>query len=410
MKRLFLVALLSLHQSAFASIEVFFSPKGGVRDTILEHLSQAQERIDIAMYSFSDPKIVSLTKDLARNGIKVRLILNQAQRESEKSQAFEEAGIDVRYVNMVMHHKFGIIDGPLDASHEAPQATLLSGSHNWAASAENSYDEDFLLLKNEPEKILSFQAQFNLMWNKARDFEGPASDGTQSADIEAPFASIYFTSDNFKVIPFREGWSFRSAVSLQDGVAGQALIQAMDEAQESILIATAHFRRHDFYEALLRALNRGVAVKIVLDGQEFNGVAEGPEGSREHFDETLARQGAELRYKMYSRFWNHATAKQMHSKYMIVDDVRVLTGSFNWSENAELKTFENLVVLGDSEAAQYKENFEKIFSYGREDLPALLKELRATGGHQLCHFEPVSLSPQEAKTLRNAYAPGACRR
>ncbi len=396
------ICLLSVSFAAQSAVDVYFSPKGGAKNAILSELSQAQSSVNIAMYSFSDSTLINKVKELSNSGIKVRLILNQANRDKAKSMSFEESGIDVRYVNLIMHHKFAIID----------QVTLLTGSQNWSASAENSYDEDFLVFKNETEKLAAFQAEFTLMWNKSRDFMGPASDGVNLEEWEAPFASTFFTSQNFTPVFSRNTWSFKSNGELSEGVAGQAIIEAIHGAQSSIQIASAHFRRFDFYEAIKAALDRGVAVEIVLDGQEFDGKAPdevSPEDT-EHLDEVLGSLGASVKYKMYSRYWNHATAKQLHSKYMIVDEKNVLTGSFNWSENSELNTFENLISLGELEAPLYYENFEKISGYGGDDaLAAHLARVKDARGQGPCVFEPMSLTAAEVLKLRKAYAPEACR-
>ena len=53
----------------------------------------------------------------------------------------------------------------------------------------------------------------------------------------------------------------------------------------------------------------------------------------------------------------------MHNKIMIVDGVVVLTGSFNWSANAENRNDENLIVIKSVEVASlYEEEFRKVWN------------------------------------------------
>jgi phosphatidylserine/phosphatidylglycerophosphate/cardiolipin synthase-like enzyme len=100
----------------------------------------------------------------------------------------------------------------------------------------------------------------------------------------------------------------------------------------------------------------------------------------------------------------------MHSKYLVVDGSRVLTGSFNWSENAELKTFENLVRFDERAVVRaYQDNFVKVFSYQEGGFKALLESVKASSGQGPCSFAPISLSGPEIRKLRGAYARGACR-
>lgn len=409
--RFFLLVTLTLSSLAQASVAALFSPNGGIKKTIQQELSLAKDHVDIAMYSFSDAALVAQVKSLAEAGIKVRLILDSANKNKDKSAAFEAAGIDLRYVSFVMHHKFALVDGPQNGG-DTRKATLMSGSYNWASSAEYAYDEDFLVYKSEPAIILAYQAEFNALWNKAKDFGEAAPPSTEFEEFEAPVSNALFTSANFEAVKRGGSWSFRTAVALEDGVAGKSVIELIDSAETSVQVAQAHFRRRDFYEALLRALERGVKVEIVLDAQEFDAdkVEELAVDDRTHLDEDLAAKGASVKYKSYSRFWNYATAKQMHSKYLLVDGTTVLTGSFNWSENSELKTFENLVRLEeDSVARAYENNFTKIFSYQKGGFKALLESVKASSGQGPCSFAPISLSASEILKLRGAYAQGACR-
>jgi phosphatidylserine/phosphatidylglycerophosphate/cardiolipin synthase-like enzyme len=53
----------------------------------------------------------------------------------------------------------------------------------------------------------------------------------------------------------------------------------------------------------------------------------------------------------------------MHDKIMIVDGKVVLTGSFNWSNNAENENNENLLIItSTSLATTYENEFQKIWN------------------------------------------------
>jgi len=54
----------------------------------------------------------------------------------------------------------------------------------------------------------------------------------------------------------------------------------------------------------------------------------------------------------------------MHNKFAVVDDSLCITGSYNWSESAELKNDENLLVIACPELARaYKARFEILWTY-----------------------------------------------
>ncbi len=386
-----------------------FSPGGGVDAEILSRLEGVDRSVDIAMYSFSHASLVARVKALAKAGRKVRLILNAANKSADAAKAFEDAGVDVRYVTPIMHHKFAILDGPQASGDNPAQALLLTGSGNWSMSSARSYDEDFLAFEGAPDLVRSFQAEFNFLWSRSRDIPGPTRHG-DTAEISAPAgAPVVFTSANMEARRTPSGWTFSPRVAAEQGVAGRSIVSAMDGAKERIRIASAHFRRKDFYAALGRALGRGVRVEMLLDQQEYSGPAAKNPADPEHLDEILGRTGADVRYKTYSRVWKHQTAKQMHAKYMIVDDRLVLTGSFNWSDNAEIQTMENLLRLEGPEVAGYVEHHPRVFAYGRGSLDPLLERVRGQKGRGPCDFEPVSLSAAEMRRLRAAYSFDACR-
>ncbi len=149
-------------------------------------------------------------------------------------------------------------------------------------------------------------------------------------------------------------------------------------------------RREDINAALKRSKERGVKVRILLDQQEYHGASTRTPNA--NHDEDLAKSGVDVRYKMYSERWDYRTAKQMHCKYVIVDDGEVLTGSFNLSASSELKTLENLISIRDKRAvAAYAKRFELKWNYGEGEFDALLKRIR-TAKRKPRTFSPISMT------------------
>ena len=92
----------------------------------------------------------------------------------------------------------------------------------------------------------------------------------------------------------------------------------------------------------------------------------------------------------------------MHCKFMIVDSSTVLTGSLNWSQTSELKTIENLIVLGRPAIPRsYSKRFEMMWNYGKGTFPSVLEKLRANR-EDYFSFSPVSVSGKKvSQLLRN---------
>ena len=427
--------LIAQSQAAAPAPLVLFSPNGGVRDQILEDLKAAATTLDVAMYSFSDKGLWEATNDAAKRGLKVRIVLNNDVLKPSVTQCdvcdvAEKAGVDIRYTSRTLHHKFALIDvAPASGPGVLPPVltgTLLTGSGNWSVSSNTRYDEDFVRFSGSAPLVSEFSDEFDFLWTFAQDYPGPASavaalePGKYQRPSPVLGAQGFFTSQNMSAQVSAAGKvSFKGERKGRDGLVGVQIVAAIDAAQSSLKAATAHFRRPDIYEAMKRALARGVKIEMVLDGQEFNASFDKSkcdsvdDSGDTAYDECLKilPAPAKLSYKMYSRFWDHKTAEQMHSKYVIVDDSYVLTGSFNWSYTAETSNFENLLKIEDPSAVQaYMANYEKISKYGEGKLPDLIKLVQSNSGTGPCFFEPITLESGDIVRLRAAYAKGACKK
>jgi phosphatidylserine/phosphatidylglycerophosphate/cardiolipin synthase-like enzyme len=121
------------------------------------------------------------------------------------------------------------------------------------------------------------------------------------------------------------------------------IIEAIEGACQSIAVQAYSFTSEPIAEALVRAHARGVAVEIVLDG--------GQRTARASKGSYCAAAGLNVVYDE-----QHAI---QHNKVMVIDANQVITGSFNFTGNAERANAENcLLVTGDRELARvYEENF-----------------------------------------------------
>ncbi len=115
---------------------------------------------------------------------------------------------------------------------------------------------------------------------------------------------------------------------------GGKIISLIDAANESIDIEIYVFSSRDVVEALMRAKERGVDVRVII---ERNVVGD---DNGEIFRE-LASKGFNVRYagKAY---------KLTHAKVIIVDGKAVLVGSHNLSNSALFKNREASVIIRDS--------------------------------------------------------------
>lgn len=153
------------------------------------------------------------------------------------------------------------------------------------------------------------------------------------------------------------------------GGATDAVVSALNQATNSVLVQAYSFTSAPIAQALVDASRRGVNVQVILDKSQ----------ETEKYSEADFLKHAGIPTLIDSK---HAIA---HNKVMILDSRVVLTGSFNYTKAAEENNAENLLVIIDPVlAGQYAENWHAherhSETYGRENKaepqPARAKSLR----------------------------------
>lgn len=410
---------------------------------VVRAIEATTRSIDVAMYSMSDGRVKDALVAAAARGVSIRVVYEGASADrasptTSTSGRLEAAGIDVRYVNKIMHHKFAIFDGPRDSLDQAATALLVTGSGNWSSSAGTRYDENTLFLRGHPEAVLRFQDQFNLMWRSSRDFEGAAvppyfeSLAIDPAQIpDDPGFDVAYTSANFDVRTTSYGPTF-SVVAGRNEVADR-LVALIRSAERSIHVASGHLRSRPVAEALMArfAERPDLDVRVYLDGQEYlsesshAGQLRDLEACLQAAGTSVSRQqdcndrgflwsyavhasGIQVRYKYYAYRWDNAYAVQMHNKFMIVDGRLLATGSYNLSDNAEHATLENMLFF-DAAAhpalvAAYEQTFEGLWTTGAAEgrLDGMMQQLASGTGSIPLVFDPMALDWDQVTALKRA--------
>jgi phosphatidylserine/phosphatidylglycerophosphate/cardiolipin synthase-like enzyme len=428
-------------------IEVVFSPRP-YAESHLARIAQAIDgaalSLDIAMYSYRDSNIDAAVGRAIARGVRVRMIFEDASAERRDpegttSARLEAMGVDVRWINKIMHHKFVIIDGPQTSAEQAQTAVLITGSANWSNSAATRYDENTSFIRGNAEALLRFQREFNLLWENSRElawnpslqyFETlPIDDGMI---LDDPAIDAVFTSANFTVTQSATNGPTFSAVTGSDAVADR-LVELIWSAQRSIHIASGHLRSRPVSEALLarHQADPSLDIRIYLDNQEYLSesthqeqerdleaclaAAGGREAARQDcmdrgflFSYAMHLAGIQLRYKAYCYRWHYSYAEQMHHKYMVIDGRILASGSYNLSDNAEHNTMENMVIYDGAAfpdlVAAFEQNFETMWNTGVEDglFESLMDTVQNTTNDVPLVFAPMALTWDQVTTLKTA--------
>ena len=125
------------------------------------------------------------------------------------------------------------------------------------------------------------------------------------------------------------------------------LLRQINLTKSSIDLAIFDFTSGELAGALLAAHARGVAIRIVADARQARGKhSEVP---------SLVAGGIPVREV---RGRGHGI---MHHKFAIFDGRLLVTGSYNWTDSAEARNFENVLFLDDREiVARYARLFERL--------------------------------------------------
>ena len=118
-----------------------------------------------------------------------------------------------------------------------------------------------------------------------------------------------------------------------DDVAG-LIVAAIGKARRQVLVQTYSFTHQDIAQALVNARRRGIDVQVIADQRQMETIAT----SRIDW---LAEQGVPV--------WIDSEHAAAHNKVMVIDnglpEAAVITGSFNFTQAAQHRNAENLLIL-----------------------------------------------------------------
>ncbi|MBT3189615.1 MAG: phosphatidylserine/phosphatidylglycerophosphate/cardiolipin synthase family protein [Anaerolineae bacterium] len=137
-----------------------------------------------------------------------------------------------------------------------------------------------------------------------------------------------------------------------EGTIEEEIIKKIDEADESIHIASFEFDLTPVADALIRAHERGVDVRWVTDDEHGIEADEDPGGGQ---FEMLEDEGIEIR--------DDQRGALMHNKFWIFDRKIVWTGSTNITESGIFKQDNNVIVIHSEALAEiYEREFDEMWN------------------------------------------------
>jgi phosphatidylserine/phosphatidylglycerophosphate/cardiolipin synthase-like enzyme len=291
---------------------------GGPDGPLVEAIDAARLSVDVAVYSLSLNSIRDALIHAYQRGVRVRMVMESDNMDRSDPQALEDAGIPMLGDRRegLMHDKFVVIDN----------SEVWGGSMNFTDSG--GYADNNNLIRIRSVKMAE---------NYTREFEEMFVDDKFGPDIVAQTPNPRVTIDGIPIDVY---------FSPDDGVAA-SLLDLLNEAQSSIYFMAYSFTADDLGDAMRARFKDGVDVKGVMEtdqiksnvGTEYDGFLQAGVDVRPDGNDGL-----------------------MHHKVIIIDRQIVVLGSYNFSNSAETKNDENLLVMYNPEiAAQYLAEFDRVY-------------------------------------------------
>jgi phosphatidylserine/phosphatidylglycerophosphate/cardiolipin synthase-like enzyme len=141
-------------------------------------LASSHDRVDLALFVFSEPSLANILQTQSQHGVKVRGLIdrqfayrtyssaltlmgvdgnNLCQIASDAAQPLSTLGVPTLPTGDLLHHKFAVIDGQ----------TVITGSHNWSNAANYHNDETLLAIRDNPVVAAHFDREFDRLYQHA---------------------------------------------------------------------------------------------------------------------------------------------------------------------------------------------------------------------------------------------------
>ena len=299
---------------------------GGLDELIAADLLRAQTQVDIAAYDLDAEPIVNALIELEKRDIPVRVVTDEDNADQSAIRRLRRNGISVVEDKRrgLMHNKFIIIDGYI----------VYTGSLNYTTNGV--YCNNNNLVRIESSRLAAnYRAEMDEMYNE-RQFgpDSPENTPNEQLTIGGVPVENYFAPEK-KLAPI-----------IADAVAN---------AQSEILFMAFSFTEEQIGETMLARAAAGVPVRGVF--------------------ETV---GSDSDYSYYGRMQDSgletvqvrqdSNPHIMHHKVIIIDRETVIFGSFNFSDSANRRNDENILIVHDPVFTGYfVEEFETVWQEAKTE-------------------------------------------
>lgn len=292
---------------------------GGPDGPLTAAIDAARLTADVAIYSLSLNSIRDALLRAHDRGVQVRMVMESDNLDNSDPQKLKDAGIPILGDRRegLLHDKFVVIDN----------SEVWMGSMNFTNAG--AYQDNNNLMRIRSVKMAE---------NYTKEFEEMFTDDKFGPDVIAETPNPRVTID---------GTPMDVYFSPDDNVQA-SFLDLVNNAQESVYFMAFSFTADEIGNAVRTRAQDGVTVAGVMEDEQVNS------NIGTEFD-AFKQAGLDV--------FRDGNEGQMHHKVMIIDESIVIFGSYNFTNSAEMKNDENLLVIYNKDiAAQFIAEFQRVYA------------------------------------------------
>ena len=304
-----------LQEETAGAWEVYFSEVDAgdshysLEKRLVARLATAAERIDTALYHLSAAPIADALIEAHRRGVQVRVVTETDNIDEAEIGRLQEVGIPVADdgdADSYMHHKFFVID----------ERYVWTGSYNTTYNGAYRNNNNVIFIDSVP-LAYNFTQEFRELFRQMR------TEKSSGASVMHPKVTL---SDRTQIFTY---------FSPENDIMA-SLLKEIGAAKKSIHFMAFSFTQDELGSAMRDRFESGIEVRGVFEERQVSQYSE---------YESMKAAGLPV--------VQDGNRRAMHHKVIVIDEETVITGSYNFSKNAEKRNSENLLIIkGNPDIAQ----------------------------------------------------------
>ncbi len=285
-------------------------------------MQEAKKTLFGAFFDISSLEIADELISLKKKGIDVRIVIERDNVDKEAASRLIMAGIPVVTDTKpgLMHNKFMIID----------ESIVWTGSYNLTDNCTYKNNNNAIKIYS-PELARIYISEFmemfqdNIFANKKDLTPFPSLMNKYYVKIDQTDINVYFSPEN----------------NIE-----RILLKRIEKAKETIHFMAFSFTSGPISDAMIQKNHDGVTVYGLFEKR----------GTKDKYSQfvKMKLEGVPVRLDRNKHI--------MHHKVIIIDKRILITGSFNFSKNANKRNDENIIIIDNPEiASYYLEEFYRLY-------------------------------------------------